>query len=59
MTPEISLCVWRHECPLAGICYRVLAEPDEWNQSYFAPSKLGKDCPYFIEATPKDEEKKA
>jgi hypothetical protein len=59
MTPDISLCVWRTECPLAGICYRVLAEPDEVRQSYFAPSnsKLGKDCPYFIEATPKEVKK--
>jgi len=49
MTPDIALCVWRKECPLAGICYRVLAEPDEVRQNYFAPSKLGKECPYFIE----------
>lgn len=59
MTPDISLCVWRTECPLAGICHRVLAEPGEWNQSYFAPQPLGKDCQYFIPATPKDEKEKA
>ena len=56
MTPDISLCVWRKECPLAGICYRILAEPDEVRQSYFAPPKLGKDCPYFIEEKPKEKD---
>ena len=58
MNPDIALCLWRTECPLAGLCHRVLTEPGEWNQSYFAPSgKLGKGCPYFIPATPKEEEK--
>jgi hypothetical protein len=56
MTPEtVALCLWRKECPLAGIYYRVPAEPSEVYQSYFAPSgKLGKDCPYFIEEKPKE-----
>lgn len=60
MTPDISLCVWRSgACVLADTCYRATAEPDEVSQSYFAPSNPGEGCSYFIDATPKGEEKKA
>jgi len=59
MTPDISLCCEnvKKDCPLAGRCYRATAEPGEWRQSYFAPSRNGQECPYFIHAKP--EEKKA
>jgi hypothetical protein len=59
MTPDIALCCdnVKKDCPLAARCYRAIAEPDDVRQSYFAPSRKGRECPYFIHTTPK--EKKA
>jgi hypothetical protein len=56
MTPDLSLCCdnVKKDCPLAPRCYRATAEPDEVRQSYFAPSRKGHECPYFIPATPEE-----
>jgi hypothetical protein len=54
--PDISLCVWSpKDCPLAPRCYRATTVPDEVRQSYFAPSRKGRECPYFIHAKPNKE----
>jgi hypothetical protein len=57
MTPDIALCLWRSDkCVLADTCYRAIVEPDEWNQTYFAPDIRGKGCPYYspTSTTPDD-----
>jgi len=56
MSPDISLCLWKKECPLAPLCYRATAEPDEVNQSYFAPDRPGENCRYYIPAKPDKED---
>ena len=55
MTPDISLCLWGAKCPLSPYRYRATATPDEVRQSYFAPSRNGQECPYFIHAKPNKE----
>jgi hypothetical protein len=54
MTPDLSLCLWRNTCPLAPLCYRAVAEPDEWHQSWFAPTRRprnpGDTCRYYMPA---------
>ena len=44
---DISLCLWRSECPLSPRCHRATAEPSDYWQSYFAPSP-GEACEYYI-----------
>jgi len=52
---DISLCLWAKTCPLAPLCYRATAEPDEWHQSWFAPTEKprnpGDECRYFLSKT--------
>jgi hypothetical protein len=55
MSPDSTLCLWRADkCALAVSCYRALAEPSEWRQSFFAPDRPGPSCPYYIHETPMD-----
>jgi hypothetical protein len=56
---DITLCVWGEAgCVLASTCYRALAEPDEWHQSYFAPEQRGPNCPYYIHEEPTSPKRK-
>lgn len=59
--PDIALCGkhFNRDCPKAARCYRAIAEPCEWGQSYFIPKHPGADCGDFIEAKPKGEKEKA
>jgi hypothetical protein len=57
--PDIAMCLHK-ECELKDKCYRYIAEPHEFRQSYstFDYPKLGKECSYFMEADVKDYENK-
>lgn len=50
MMPDICMCEDK-ECPTKDKCYRFLAIPDEYLQSYFTESPRDKEtgeCGYFI-----------
>lgn len=53
--PDISMCTGG-DCPLADMCYRVLAEPSEFRQAYFSepPVKPSGRCDYYFEVDPKE-----
>ena len=52
--PDITMCD-RQECPSCDKCYRFVAEPNPYRQSYFAPPypdyASGK-CEYFMPVKP-------
>lgn len=55
--PDITMCE-DQKCAQKMECYRFLAIPNEFRQSYFVGSPKKMDgCPYFMKAT--EEEKKA
>jgi hypothetical protein len=45
--PDIAMCS-NHECPLRENCYRHMAEPNKYGQSYtrFKPNEKG-ECDYY------------
>ena len=54
---DITMCR-DSKCPQRNNCYRYLAIPNPYRQSYFVESPKKMDgCPYFMKAT--EEEKKA
>lgn len=60
--PDLSMCDDK-ECPKRKECYRYMAIPNEYRQSYFADSpRKGDGCDEFIKIRPghrvKDEDKK-
>ena len=54
MSPDLTMCD-RQECPSCDQCYRFVAEPNPYRQSYFAPPypdySSGK-CEYFVPVQP-------
>jgi len=47
--PDIALCKGK-DCKIAKKCYRHMAEPSEFRQTYAAFDEMDKDqCRYFIE----------
>jgi len=46
--PDISMCA-NGGCPLRHECYRFMAKPNEYRQTYaqFAPNPDGETCDYF------------
>lgn len=51
--PDITLCR-DHTCPQKESCYRFLAEPEKYWQSYFAESpRNGDECRYYWEVEEK------
>lgn len=45
--PDISMCNDR-DCPSCKTCYRFMATPSEWRQSYAAFDRKGKDkCEHY------------
>ena len=55
---DLSLCLWRKECPLAPRCYRTTAPPADVHQSYFAPTTRGEKCEHFIPNDDRKEDKR-
>ena len=57
--PDIAMCKGT-DCPLKNECYRFLATPSEYRQSYFVPPPI-KDgvCDEFWDAKPKKEKQNA
>lgn len=46
--PDISMCEGK-DCPLKDKCYRFIATPDKYHQSYFTEPPYENDkCEYFI-----------
>ena len=52
--PDEFNCLWRKECPLAGICRHVVRE--DVTLLYTTITRVGKECPYFVEDHPKEED---
>lgn len=55
--PDITMCT-NDECPLRESCYRYMAKPSEYMQSYavfeWKAGKKGKvDCEYYVKIKPK------
>jgi len=44
---DMAMCQ-RKDCPLRHKCYRFMAIPDPYWQSYLVVEKIGKDCEHFI-----------
>lgn len=51
--PDISMCAV-NDCELRKQCYRYMAVPSKYWQSYLAPEQTGKDCKYFWKVEPRD-----
>ena len=45
--PDEFNCLWREKCPLAGICRHVVSE--DVTLFYTTTTRVGKECPYFVE----------
>lgn len=48
--PDIAMCK-KEECKLKKTCYRYLAEPNKYWQTYICPDKSGADCNYYWKTT--------
>jgi hypothetical protein len=51
--PDISMC-WGKECPFKEDCYRYIARPNEYRQSYFTNppyEEVEGRCQFFILAS--------
>jgi hypothetical protein len=51
--PDISMC-WGKECPFKESCYRYVAKPNEYRQSYFVepPYRVVEGmCEFFMYAS--------
>lgn len=50
--PDIAMCL-NDDCPSCKVCYRYMAEPNPWRQSYmqFEPTEDG-ICDAFISLSP-------
>ena len=46
--PDIAMCKGK-DCSLKDKCYRYMAEPDEYRQSYIEPDKVGTECELYWE----------
>jgi hypothetical protein len=54
--PDISMC-WGKDCPLKEDCYRYLAVPNEYRQSYFTTPPYDRalgECGFFWRAEKED-----
>lgn len=52
--PDITMCQ-NKKCKRRSNCYRFIAIPDKFYQSYFMPNE--KECTNFVQATKSDKEK--
>jgi hypothetical protein len=52
--PDITMCS-NHACPLRETCYRYMAEPNPWRQSYSLFEPKNGECEHLLPLRPRRE----